>query len=219
MRRSKKPALVTQYLENISSEGFEKHADIIRKFVRGRNGVYALYRKGKLYYSGLASVLRGRLRWHLRDRHANRWDTFSVYLTIGDQHLRELESLILRVAQPPGNRQLGKFSGAQNLNRSFGREIAKKQRVERNRILGRESLSQEKEEGLGRSRRIRGKFKGAFVKARLRADKRVRFKGKLYSSPSAAASAIRKGPTNGWSFWHYERSPGDRVQIDELRNV
>jgi len=111
MAKSKKPALVTQYLENISSEGFEKHADVIRKFVRGKNGVYALYRKGKRYYSALASDLRGRLRWHLRDRHAQRWDTFSVYLTIGDQHLRELESLILRVAQPPGNRQSENFPG------------------------------------------------------------------------------------------------------------
>src|SRR5512132_498778 len=180
MRRNKKPKLVTQYLESISSEGFEKHADIIRKFVRGRNGVYSLYRKGKLYYSELASDLRGRLRWHLRDRHAQRWDTFSVYLTIGDQHLRELESLILRVAQPPGNRQLGKFSGAQNLNRSFGREIARKQRAERNRILGRETVTEEAQQGLARGRRIRAKYKGRFIKARLRPDKRVRMKGKLY---------------------------------------
>src|SRR6266513_1465769 len=180
MRRAKKPKLGTQYLESISSEAFEKHADVIRQFVRGRNGVYALYRKGKLYYSGLASDLRGRLRWHLRDRHANKWDTFSVYLTIGDQHLRELESLILHVAQPPGNRQLGKFSGAQNLVRNFGRQIAKKQRIERDRILGRESVSQEKQESLGRSRKIRGKYKGTFIKALLRSDKRVRMKGKLY---------------------------------------
>lgn len=218
MRRTKKPKLVSQYLENISSEAFEKHADVIRRFVRGRNGVYALYRKGKLYYSGLASDLRGRLRHHSRDRHRKLWDTFSVYLTIGDQHLRELESLILRVAQPPGNRQLGKFSGAQNLNRAFGGEIAKKQRVERDRILGKESVSEEIERGLGRSRRIRGKFKGKFVKARLRSDKRVRFKGKLYGSPSAAASAIRKRAANGWSFWHYERGPGDWVPIDGLRD-
>lgn len=154
------------------------------------------------YYAGLASDLRGRLNRHLRDRHTERWDTFSVYLTIGDQHLRELESLILRVVQPPGNRQLGKFSGAQNLNRQFAREIAKKQRMERDRILGRESLSQEKEEGLGQSRRIRGKYKGTFIRARLRPDKRVRMKGKLYGSPSAAASAVRKKATNGWSFWH-----------------
>jgi hypothetical protein len=218
MTRNKKPKLVTQYLESISSEGFDKHADIIRRFVRGRNGVYALYRRGKLYYSGLASDLRGRLKTHANDRHKGLWDTFSVYLTIGDQHLRELESLILRVAQPPGNRQLGKFSGAQNLNRSFGREIAKKQRVERDRILGRESLTEEIKRGSKQSRRIRGKFKGKFVKARLRPDNRVRMKGKLYTSPSAAASAIRKGPTNGWSFWQYERGPGDWVPIDELRN-
>src|ERR1700730_12021647 len=175
MHRSKKPKLVTQYLENISSEGFEKHADIIRKFVRGRIGIYALYRKGKLYYAGLASDLRGRLNRHLRDRHTERWNTFSVYLTIGDQHLRELESLILRIVQPPGNRQLGKFSGAQNLHRAFGREIAKKQRVERDRILGKESISEEIEQGLGKNRRIRGKFKGRFVKARLRSDERVRY--------------------------------------------
>ena len=50
-----------------------------------------------------------------------------------------------------------------------------------------------------------------------RPDKRVRFKGKLYGSPSAAASAIRKHPTNGWSFWHYERGPNDWVPIDQLR--
>src|SRR4030095_16570327 len=165
MPKSKKPALVTQYLENISSEAFENHPDIIRKFVRMRIGIYALYRRGKLYYSGLASDLRGRLRSHSRDRHKGGWDTFSVYLTIGDKHLRELESLILRVVQPPGNRQLAKFSGAQNLNREFGREIAKKQRVERDRILGEESLSEEIEQGLARSRKIRGKHKGAFVKA------------------------------------------------------
>jgi hypothetical protein len=48
MSRSKRPKLVTQYLEDISSEGFEKRADVIRKFVRSRNGVYALYRKEML---------------------------------------------------------------------------------------------------------------------------------------------------------------------------
>lgn len=145
------------------------------------------------------------------------WDTFSVYLTIGDKHLRELESLILCVVQPPGNRQLGKFSGAQNLNRQFGQAIARKQRVERDRILGRESVEEEMKQGVTRTRRIRARYKGRFLRARLWSDKRVRYKGKLYGSPSTAASAIRKHPTNGWSFWHYERGPGDWVPIDELR--
>ncbi len=33
-----------------------------------------------------------------------------------------------------------------------------------------------------------------------------------------ANSAIRKRAMNGWLFWHYERSPGDWVPIDALRN-
>jgi hypothetical protein len=208
--------LVTQYLESISSEGFEKHADIIRKFVRGRNGVYALYRKGKLYYSGLASDLRRRLRWHLRDRHANQWDTFSVYLTIGDEHLRELESLILRVAQPPGNRQLGKFSGAQNLTHLVTRS---RRSSELNEIgFSAAHPQDEPEQSFASDRRIRGKYKGQFIRARLRPNRRVRMKRKLYDSPSAAARAITGRRTNGWSFWYYERGPGDWVPIDELRN-
>jgi len=85
--------------------------------------------------------------------------------------------------------------------------------------LGRESLAQEKQESIGPSWKIRAKYKGKFIKARLRADKRVRMKGKLYGSPSAAASGIQKHATNGWSFRHYERGPGDWVPIDELRNV
>src|SRR3989338_9700904 len=109
MKRRNQPNLVCQYLENISRKALEKYQDIVRKYVRGRHGVYALYRKNKLYYVGLASNLRSRLRHHLQDRHAQAWDSFSVYLTIGDQHLRELEALVLRIIDRKGNRKLGKF--------------------------------------------------------------------------------------------------------------
>ena len=94
---SKRSPLVSQHLENISREALEKYQSIIRRHVRRRQGVYALYRRGKLYYVGLASNLRSRLAHHLRDRHQSSWDRFSVYLTIGDSHLKELESLVLRV--------------------------------------------------------------------------------------------------------------------------
>ena len=93
MRR--RAQLVCQHLENISREALEKHQEIIRTYVRGRQGIYALYRRGKLYYVGLATNLRNRLKIHLKDRHGQSWDRFSVYLTIGDNHLRELEALIL----------------------------------------------------------------------------------------------------------------------------
>ena len=53
--------LVCQHLESISRNVLEEYQKVIRRFVRGRNGVYALYRRGKLHYVGLASSLLGRL--------------------------------------------------------------------------------------------------------------------------------------------------------------
>lgn len=94
---ARRTPLVCQHLENISRHALEQYQDIIRDYVRHRQGVYALYRRGKLYYVGLASNLRSRLAHHLKDRHGDSWDRFSVYLTIGDSHLRELESLILQI--------------------------------------------------------------------------------------------------------------------------
>jgi hypothetical protein len=67
--------------------------------VRRRQGVYALYRRKKTYYVGLASNLRSRLVHHLKDRHGDSWDRFSGYFTIGDTHLKELESLNLRIGK------------------------------------------------------------------------------------------------------------------------
>ena len=46
---SKRSPLVSQHLENISREALEKYQSIIRRHVRRRQGVYALYRRGKLY--------------------------------------------------------------------------------------------------------------------------------------------------------------------------
>ncbi len=93
---AKHTPLVSQYLEKISRSVLEKYQGIIREYVAKRHGVYALYRGNRLYYVGLASNLRNRLRHHLRDRHGQSWDRFSVYLTIGDSHIKELESLVLR---------------------------------------------------------------------------------------------------------------------------
>ena len=103
---AKRAALVTQHLEMISRNLLDKYQDVIRQYVRGRHGIYALYNNGKLYYVGLASNLRNRLRHHLNDRHGQSWDRFSVYLTIGDSHMKELESLFLRIFKPAGNSDL-----------------------------------------------------------------------------------------------------------------
>src|SRR3974377_2221997 len=99
---ARQTSLVCQHLENISRQALEEYHHPIRHDVRNRHGFYALYRRGKLYYVGLASNLRTRLGHHLKDRHAQSWDRFSVYLTIGDSHLHELESLLLPIVKTKG---------------------------------------------------------------------------------------------------------------------
>ncbi len=224
--------LVCQHLENISRDALEEYQDIIRAYVRQRHGVYALYRRGKLYYVGLAGNLRSRLHSHLKDHHGASWDRFSVYLTVGDVHLRELEALVLRIVKPTGNKQKGKFPQAEDMRRRFASDIQVRQRAELRDILGRKMppviRKPRKADTEGRAPvlteygksafRLRARYKGKRLSAWVRRDGRIRFNGKIFTSPSLAAAAARKTRTcNGWTFWQYERAPGDWVLLDEMR--
>lgn len=51
--------LVSQFLEKASWKVLRDYPEIIRGYIRRRHGVYALYRKARLYYVGLANNLRG----------------------------------------------------------------------------------------------------------------------------------------------------------------
>jgi hypothetical protein len=232
--KRKRVNLVSQYMERISGDALEEYQSIFREFARRRNGVYALYRKGRLHYVGLARDLRGRLNAHLKDRHRDKWDRFSIYLTIGEEHIRELESLVMRIAQPAGNRQLGKFPRAENLKRQFAQKIREDARLRLDALLGRERPS--RHGGSTRPKlksgrvpvlskwtlkgfRIRAQFKGKILRARVSKKGVIRYRGKSYRSPSNAARAAigKKRAINGWRFWFYERAPGDWVALNELR--
>ena len=233
---SRSTPLVSQYLENLSGDALQDYQELIRRYIRGRHGIYALYRRSKLYYVGLASNLRSRLKHHLNDRHKGLWDRFSVYLTVGDAHLREMESLLLRISQPRGNRQAGKFHHrCENLRRRFAGDIRREWRSELDHLFGDGEDSGAGEvivaaEAAGRQpplaqylhalgrRTLKAHFKGRTVKARVLRNGQVRHKGKTYNSPSlAAAAACQRRTCNGWSFWTYERAPGDWVSLTELR--
>jgi len=211
--------LVCQHLEDISREALEKHQRVIKQYVRRRNGVYALYRKGKLYYVGLAKNLRARLKSHLHDKHGSSWDRFSVYLTIGEKHLRELESLILRIVQPKGNKQKGKFPKSEDIRRRFARDVKDRLKYEVALLLGnqpKKPASQGRGSKLRRTK-LKAWYKGKVYRALLLKGGKVRYKRRVYESPSAAAAKVVKGASNGWIFWKYQRAPGDWVTVDYLR--
>ena len=222
--------LVTQYLEGISGSALDKYQKVIREYVKRRHGIYALYRRDRLYYVGLATNLKNRLNHHLKDKHKGRWDRFSVYLTIGDTHLKELESLVLRIVQPKGNSQRGRFKKAQDLKGKLAGEIKLYYRRELDEVLNRKRKVTEKRRskssraangalaGLSEKRiKLEGLYKRKRYRARLLPNGEISFGRKRYPTPSEAARAAVGRPIHGWWFWHYERAPGDWVRLRELK--
>jgi hypothetical protein len=66
--------------------------------------------------------------------------------------------------------------------------------------------------------KLRARFKGKTLLAQVARTGLVRYAGKQYTSPSlAAAAACNRGTCNGWTFWKYQRAPGDWVTLDTLR--
>src|SRR6266852_5726946 len=231
MARTKKTFLVSQYLERVSYKALERYQDVLKDFTRRRNGVYALYRGDRLYYVGLARDLRIRINQHLKNRHRGAWDRFSMYLTIGDNHIRELESLVLRIVRPKGNKQIGKFKRAEDLRRALRRKAKQKSQQEiedlfPRKMIGKRVKGKRKERGRpvladfpNRPSRLRASFKGKKFRARVLRSGTISVKGERFKSPSMAAYHVigRKRAINGWWFWHYERAPGDWIRLKELR--
>ncbi|MCB4791269.1 MAG: GIY-YIG nuclease family protein [Elusimicrobia bacterium] len=235
--------LVCQYLENISRGAFEKYQNVIKKYVRHRHGIYSLYKNNKLYYVGLASNLRTRLKRHLRDRHANAWDSFSIYLTTSGEHLHELEALLLRIIDRKGNKQRGKFGKAEDLKRKLRNDLKKALNIELENIFcgKKKQLKELNKKILNKKGKvavlapfvekrfhIRYKLKKKLFIAHVRTDGTITFdrtsadykrlKNKTFYSPSlAAAAAASKRSRNGWTCWQYQRSPGEWVLLNELR--
>ncbi|HEU4991135.1 MAG TPA: hypothetical protein VFT52_01385 [Luteimonas sp.] len=223
--------LFTEYLERVSGKLLEdEYRQVIAKMIRGHAGVYALYKGDRLYYVGLATNLMGRVKQHLRDRHAKRWDRFSVYLAAADEHIKPLESLLLRIALPAGNRVGGRLPGAVDQRRRLHREMREHDAGRHADLLGghlarrRVRKATAKAQGTrvldGRLERriaLKAEYKGKRYLATLRKDGFIACGGEKYPSPTAAAHRIVGRNVNGWRFWHYRNGAKGWVPLDQLR--
>jgi hypothetical protein len=236
MAKKKRRGLVQGNLERISSKVFDYYLDEITELVGHHHGVYSLYKKDRLYYVGLASNLRGRVMHHLKDWHAKKWDSFSLYLIRNVNYLRELESLLVRIAEPKGNIARGRFARSENLLKDLAMMMEERDSNRRREMLAGSNRRRVARKMGHRRKRARGKSKnpvlqgmfpkgtelrreylGISYKAKVDAVGRVRFKGKVFNSPSHAAWAVTGRPTNGWSFWHFKDKDGSWKKLDVLR--
>jgi hypothetical protein len=218
---AKTSRLVVRHLEDISAKVLEERRELIQQLIRKQSGVYALYKNENLYYVGLASNLMGRLKTHLRDSHNGRWNRFSVYITSRNRHMKELESLILRIVDPKGNKQTGKFSKSNNLHSQLNELMRNSDADKRAELLGGNVAKRRRKQ---KAKTAQGKLglAGMFPKrtklwatrngreytAWLRQNGQINFKNKLYDSPTAAAKAamMAKLVPNGWAFWRYRKN-------------
>lgn len=105
----------------------------LRDVMRGYAGIYALYNKKKLYYVGLTKNLHGRIRWHLKDRHAKKWNSFRIFRIKKVDYLKDIETLITQLVVLPGNRVKGKVPKDADINRVL-RVILREEQAEIRKI-------------------------------------------------------------------------------------
>ncbi|MGA2566443.1 MAG: GIY-YIG nuclease family protein [Pseudolabrys sp.] len=117
--RSNKGALIKGMSNRLPIEllGDISFKEGLQKIMRGYAGVYALYKGKKLYYVGLANNLYNRLRAHTKNRHRHRWDRFAIFRVTRVRYLKDMETLLLQVAKPPGNSLSGHVHRDADLNR------------------------------------------------------------------------------------------------------
>jgi hypothetical protein len=119
---AKSEPLVEAYIRDVSVVAIQKHLKSFREFLgHKRSGVYVLRKGRTVYYVGLAGSLRGRLPHHLKDHLRGKWDQFDLYILRKNKvkYLRELETLLIRVAKPTGNQAEPNFVKPNNLTKKF----------------------------------------------------------------------------------------------------
>lgn len=229
--------LVTEYIERMSGDILQdRYRPQLAELIRGHSGIYALYKDNVLYYVGLAVDLLRRMDQHQTDHHRGAWNRFSVYLTARDEHLKPLESLLLRVYSPSGNKQSGRLPGASDRKRALEQAMKRRDDSLRASALGKSTRAQAASKpvpngktralattnreaalaALARPLNLQADYKRQTYRATLQRDDSVKLGGVAYPSLSAAAVSIVNRNMNGWWFWKYRNADGKWVRLVDL---
>lgn len=222
-------SLVVQRLENVSKALFRRYYGLITELVGSSPGIYALYDENELYYVGRSIDLRKRVKHHLRDRHYASWTHFSLYLVRKVGHINEIESLLVRIANPKGNRVVPKGK-ASTMLKKLKKMVKEKQGQEFKEMFGnhKKKTTETKRKTATEKRELKGlvsrrttlyrEYKGKENKAILTPAGTIVLRKKHYKTPTAAAmSVIDRGNVNGWRFWYIKDKNGEWVRLCDYK--
>lgn len=230
--------LVTQSLEHISRDIFSKYSTLITQLIERSSGVYALYDGTELYYVGRATSLRSRVKQHLRDKHDDSWTHFSIFLVSNDDHIGEIESLLIRIAKPRGNSVKPKGRDSKIMHKELQKLIKEKQSEEFNDLFSNKKENKRKKKtskanvtkkrnrsshpenmvGMVQKRKfLHGEYNGIQYKAVLTPEGYIIYENEKYNKPTTPAKIIVKGKTNGWHFWRIKNKNNEWVKLKDYK--
>ena len=227
-------SLVVNRIEKVSKDMFRRYFGLITELVGNSPGIYALYDGPDLYYVGKSTDLKKRVKQHLRDRHLASWTHFSLYLVRRAEHIHEIESLLVRIANPQGNSVVPKGKSSGPLLKKLQQMVRQKQKDEYQELFGVPRASGRRKSGNAAERAAEShrslpglvskptplfrEYKGKKYKATLDPDGTITLKNKKYGSPTAAAKAVvDRSAVNGWHFWYIEDLNGDWIKLYKFR--
>ena len=113
--------------------------DKLKELMKRYAGIYALYKGNRLYYIGLSTDLHWRVSGHTRNRHRGKWDHFVIIRIKRVKYLKDIETLLHRLTDAPGNRVKGKVPKDADLTRVLRAASRDQERILRgfNRALHR----------------------------------------------------------------------------------
>ncbi|MDA2920323.1 GIY-YIG nuclease family protein [Desulfobacterota bacterium AH_259_B03_O07] len=228
LKRRRTRSLLTHSLENLSKNLFKQHYKLITELIGSSPGIYALYDSNELYYVGKSTDLRKRVKHHLRDRHYASWSHFSLYLVRKEDHINEIESLLVRIANPKGNKVRPKGKSSSALLKQLKNLVKQKQRREFAEMFGKVNSKQTKLKRTRVKRHLKDlvkkntplyrTYKGNEYKAVLTPKGIIKLNSNEYTTPTAAAmSVIDRKSVNGWWFWYIKNLDREWVRLRDYK--
>ena len=249
MATRKSNFMLTKKLEGISKEIFEnrRHKKIFIRHIENKHGVYALYNENKLYYVGRAMNLAKRIKNHLKNQHSANWTRFSLYFTKEEKYDNSIEDVIISIAQPKGNR-VRSIRNDTILKKTIDKEIEESDKEKRKNLgFGRKHYNTRKKSKttiksnikkstsrlslknyFKKDRPLMRVYKGKTYQATLLTSGQIKYKNKLYKSPSSAAQAVIKDHSpnansnrrvSGWIFWSIKGTEGNWMKLKDISNL
>ena len=204
-------SIITKKLQNIGISALENYSFLLTELIAEQPGIYALYKGDDLYYIGKAVNLKRRLSQHLKDRHHKKWDKFSLFIVNNEKHIDDLESLLITICEPKGNR-IHPHASIKDLKKEFANRIEAFHSDEKDLLFGIQRSCSPRQ-----TINLSANYKGKQYKAVFNCKNyTVKYNQISYSTPSAAARAITNRYSNGLAFWKGKDKKGNSVPLKKL---